>query len=520
MQKVQLIHGPPGTGKTSVVDQLLRSPSTKGKFLQGACDKHIVAVVSEKNMAIDAVAASLLRRGGGVVGNAVWEETVAHGVAGSLGKNASLFLVKSKLDVHPDVVRAQGAYELAEDDCTAAENVLRLAIEEHFPCLVKAFPGLVLESGSAALKTEDKTITTEWEAYQNSAKKTCNDCERLCDLAHKFLPLCANEDVNKAKHEIQSAQSRLLEARVERDATFNCAEKTRRDLEDKLWSSARVFLSTLGSAHGIVDLVKRKELPGGKQEPVSMTVICDEASTVQSALFLGAFCNIAAVITNIVVIGDDRQLAPYWPLRDSTLQPGSLFADAKYVTSPIFLSEQYRAPRFVVPLLNAFFYVDDALVHARPDRASDESSALWVDVFDREPRAGKASEESELEAAAAVEAAESCLAQGQSVMLITPYRRQLALLCRQIEGTAWQGSEMLTVCTVDGAQGQEADAVIVSLVKARPTRFLHERRMCVMLSRARSRLVLVGNYRTHATCQNRVLSTVAKGARRVEVSEI
>ena len=137
IKKVQLIHGPPGTGKTSVIDQLLRSPAADGMYLQDACDKHIVAVVSEKNMAIDAVAASLLRRGGGTVGNIVWEETVAHGVQGSLGKNATSFLIKSKVDAHPDVLEKEHALELAECVVKDAEKVFQVEVENNFPMVCR-----------------------------------------------------------------------------------------------------------------------------------------------------------------------------------------------------------------------------------------------------------------------------------------------------------------------------------------------------------------------------------------------
>ena len=516
IKKVQLIHGPPGTGKTSVIDQLLRSPAADGMYLQDACDKHIVAVVSEKNMAIDAVAASLLRRGGGTVGNIVWEETVAHGVQGSLGKNATSFLIKSKVDAHPDVLEKEHALELAECVVKDAEKVFQVEVENNFPWFVDTFSACVVKKGNAAHGKPDKTVATEWQKYKAIKKKGLEHACHLWEIVQDFLPSCEKKQVIEAKDKIALAEAQLLEAKLTRDAKLNDVAKTRRKIQQQLTLSARVFLSTLGSAHGVVDLVEGDELSDDQKEPVSMTVICDEASTVQSALFIGAFCNIGAVITNIIVIGDDRQLGPYWPLHNSNSEPGSLFADAKHVTSPIFLSEQYRAPRFVVPILNAFFYTTEGLVHARPDRESDESGVLWVDVGGQ----GWGVYESELEAVAAVQIAERCLAQGQSVMIITPYKKQRELLQSKMEGTEWQDDELLTICTVDGAQGQEADTVIVSLVKPRPTRFLHARRMCVMLSRARSRLVLVGNHDTHMKSNSRVLEFLAGCARRVHASQI
>ena len=173
IKKVQLIHGPPGTGKTSVIDQLLRSPAAD-EYLQDACDKHIVAVVSEKNMAIDAVAASLLRRGGGTVGNAVWEETVAHGVQGSLGKNATSFLIKSKVDAHPEVLEKEQTLELAECVVREAGKVFQVEVENKFPWFVDAF-WIVVKKGNAARGKPDKTVATEWQKYKGieEGTRTC-----------------------------------------------------------------------------------------------------------------------------------------------------------------------------------------------------------------------------------------------------------------------------------------------------------------------------------------------------------
>jgi superfamily I DNA and/or RNA helicase len=48
------------------------------------------------------------------------------------------------------------------------------------------------------------------------------------------------------------------------------------------------------------------------------------------------------------------------------------------------------------------------------------------------------------------------------------------------------------VLTIDQCQGQEADLVIFSLVQ-RPTRFLNKNRLNVALSRARGKLVILGD---------------------------
>lgn len=58
------------------------------------------------------------------------------------------------------------------------------------------------------------------------------------------------------------------------------------------------------------------------------------------------------------------------------------------------------------------------------------------------------------------------------------------------------------VLTIDQCQGQEADAVILSLVQ-KPTRFLNKNRLNVALSRVRKKLyILVDKSSLRAACAN------------------
>ena len=59
-----------------------------------------------------------------------------------------------------------------------------------------------------------------------------------------------------------------------------------------------------------------------------------------------------------------------------------------------------------------------------------------------------------------------------------------------------------SVLTIDQCQGQEADAVILSLVQ-KPTRFLNKNRLNVALSRVRKKLyVLVDTASLREACSN------------------
>ena len=94
---------------------------------------------------------------------------------------------------------------------------------------------------------------------------------------------------------------------------------------------------------------------------------------------------------------------------------------------------------------------------------------------------------------------------GLSVLVITPYRRQRGVIERKMqEEDALRRATRdgrLVLSTVDGAQGQEADVLVISLVKRQPSKFMDRRRMCVMLSRARQQVIFVGDRGSHVDCR-------------------
>jgi superfamily I DNA and/or RNA helicase len=86
---------------------------------------------------------------------------------------------------------------------------------------------------------------------------------------------------------------------------------------------------------------------------------------------------------------------------------------------------------------------------------------------------------------------------GQSIAVIAPYAAQVRLLRERIEAPE------VEVDSVDGFQGREKEAVIISLVRSNPrgeVGFLAEvRRMNVAMTRARRKLIVVGDSATLST---------------------
>ena len=133
---------------------------------------------------------------------------------------------------------------------------------------------------------------------------------------------------------------------------------------------------------------------------------------------------------------------------------------------------------------------------------------------DREQRmARKLTEESLDEADAVLDHAIAALNDKLTVLVTTPYRAQNNLIKRKICNRGLEGhmtSGRLVLATVDGGQGQEADVLIISMVKRFPSKFLDANRLCVMLSRGRRRLVMVGDRGSHAECKCKPVRELAR----------
>ena len=162
------------------------------------------------------------------------------------------------------------------------------------------------------------------------------------------------------------------------------------------------------------------------------------------------------------------------------------------------LKKQYRMHRSLSALPRAMFYFGEALLDARADSA-DSSGVMLVHV---EPHAEDARESNRAEADAVermiklVSTHRASRGERASIMVLTPYRAQEALLKTRLEALD------VEVCTLDRCQGREADYVFISLVRGRATAFLDmPKRWNVALTRARTGLVLVGDldaYRAEA----------------------
>ncbi|HEY2785146.1 MAG TPA: AAA domain-containing protein [Fimbriiglobus sp.] len=178
------------------------------------------------------------------------------------------------------------------------------------------------------------------------------------------------------------------------------------------------------------------------------------------------------------------------------------------------LTEQYRMHASIMGFSNAEFYGGELLAHesVAGHRLCDlpgvvgeiltEQPVRFVDTagagFDEEPEEDGGSRRNLREADLAVHYARRLLAAGvpvDDIGLISPYRAQVRLLRDRL-------AEFpdLEVDSVDGFQGREKEAIIVSLVRSNPKGdigFLADtRRTNVALTRARRSLIVIGDTAT------------------------
>lgn len=221
----------------------------------------------------------------------------------------------------------------------------------------------------------------------------------------------------------------------------------------------------------------------------------------------------------LVLAGDHRQLPPYHSSERSSEEAMELslfehllelYDDGVSLTLP----RQYRMNEAIAAFPNEEFY-GGRLTHGQQNRTWTVGTLppiSGVDVRGEERRTPGKSYFNELEAKAVGRSVSQLLFAGlrpDQIGVITPYSGQVGKIrarLRDLEDVD-SGVDRIDVATVDGFQGAERVAIVVSFVRSNPDgysgflTFPNEgpRRLNVALTRAKKRLVLVGNWETLAT---------------------
>jgi hypothetical protein len=303
-----------------------------------------------------------------------------------------------------------------------------------------------------------------------------------------------------ARRKQRRGPGRFSEARAaERDAHRLLAEA--RALE------AQAQAEVLGRAPVVLATLTGLEGPALAGQRFGLAVIDEATQAVEPAAWLALLRAERAVLA-----GDHLQLPP--TVLSAAAQAGglgislferlvALHGDAVKVT----LTEQHRMNQAIMRFPSEALYGGSLRAHpAVAHHALDDAPLEVIDTsgrgFEESIPEGSDSRENEGEARLCAAEVERVLALGvapRDVAVIAPYDGQVQRLRALLAARVEQGLE---VDTVDGFQGREKEAVVVSLTRANDSGevgFLADvRRMNVALTRARKKLVVVGDGATVA----------------------
>lgn len=413
-QELAIVHGPPGTGKTTTLVQAI-------KIL--ALQQHEqVLVVAPSNTAVDLLSEKLANEG-------------------------------------LDVLRIGNPARVSE----------KLA-------------GLTLDSKISA------------HSYHKQIKQLKKQAAEYKNMAHKY-----KRNFGKAERE-------------QRKALFDEAHKIMREVDrseqfivDDLITKAQVITATLvGAAHYTIRDKKFK------------TVVIDEAG---QALEPACWISILKA-GKVVLAGDHLQLPPTIKSAKAAKDGLSITLLEKlaglYPQAVVLLEEQYRMNEVIMGFSSQEFY--DNRLKAYPAIANQrlfegDQSLIFIDTAGagyHEKLEGTSSTNPE-EAAFVISHLEHLAHEIQStqqtfpsVAVISPYKEQISILDELFKASPVFSDyqDKIAVNTIDSFQGQERDVVYISMTRSNNNGeigFLSDtRRMNVAMTRARKKLVVVGDSATIA----------------------
>lgn len=217
----------------------------------------------------------------------------------------------------------------------------------------------------------------------------------------------------------------------------------------------RVILATLSGLSSIrLDMGQVFRI-----RPLHVLVV-DEASQLVTGNYPHVFATHHRTLQKVAFLGDDRQLAPYGS--DALSHVTSVFELSHLRERAFMLNQSYRLPHSLCDFISRAVYGEQLSV---PDDALQvplRDTVRFVDclkgVAVKEGNSWKNDEEAEL----ICSLIKSELTH-QEYAVLTTYNAQRDLLEDKLRrhGCAWQGR----VFTADSFQGQEADVILISLVK-------------------------------------------------------
>ncbi|WP_323257251.1 AAA domain-containing protein [Arcicella lustrica] len=359
----------------------------------------------------------------------------------------------------------------------------------------------VLRVGNPARVNEKQlALTLDYKMADHSmirdAKKLKKQAQEYKNMAHKYKRSFGKSERDQRKLLFEEAHKIMKEV-----------GNTEQYIIDDLVAKAQVVTATLvGATHYTVRNLKFD------------TVIIDEAG---QALEPACWIPILKA-QKVILAGDHCQLSPTIKSNEAAKNglDVTLFEKciALHPESVTLLAEQYRMHEQIMGYSSQVFYQNKLKAHtsvANHTLKSDNTPLLFIDT------AGCGFEE-KIEGTSSTNPEEVALLMKHlslfsdelaleykpekfpTVAIISPYKQQVSLLKEQLAHTpALQiFTDKISVNTIDSFQGQERDIVYISMTRSNAEGaigFLSDiRRMNVAMTRARKKLVIIGDSATLA----------------------
>ena len=467
---LECIQGPPGTGKSTTIFHVVHAALPEGF-------RAIVTCV--QNKALDSIAEKL--------GPNVDEVPfVVFGRVGRLGDTASRFTLDAQAERSAEVVTVKA-------DLERVRKIHRLLRSRLDRLLGARIPGSRVYRITRRKELGDKVSEVKsfvqdpwrrwWEAHTRS---------KYDRLVQDIAAWGRKEDALAREAVVQMVVAK-----------------------DRILLASRVVLSTLDGLAS-ADLDRRDKT----------IAIVDEAGTVPEYK-LPLLVSLGAQA--IVAIGDQKQLQPFTHDTQEVQQGFFHRAVGALGDRVPMLKVQYRMHPVICDFVSKHFYARELTTDPRVAqlRQTSRGGIEFRNYSDADAESLDAKKRCNATEVAMVanfldETLPGLLKAGKTVAVITFYKHQFTCLMEAGErmGYVRTKKEMaelakkkkteptrfkdpnFRIVTVDAAQGSEADVVVLSCVRCNSKRelgFLTNRnRMCVALSRARERLVVIGSRRTLA----------------------
>jgi ATP-dependent RNA/DNA helicase IGHMBP2 len=318
-------------------------------------------------------------------------------------------------------------------------------------------------------------------------KKLKNQANEYRNLAHKYKRNFGKSEREQRKALFDEAYKLLKEVDV-----------LQKYIADNVFEQTQVVVATLvGSSNYTLEGLK-----------FDITIIDEAGQALEPACLIPIQKS-----KKLILAGDHFQLPPTIKSSEAAKSGLEVTLLEKLVESQpeavVMLDTQYRMNHKIAQYSSEIFYNDSLKAHSSVQNLVLNSTTppfLFIDTAGcgyEEKSEGTSLSNSE-EASFLVNRAEELLKDfsGLSVGIISPYKQQLKFLEEYAMSSESLKSHQLSINTIDSFQGQERDAIFISLTRSNPKGeigFLADtRRINVAMTRAKKLLVIIGDSATLA----------------------